>query len=596
MRGPFNGGVAAQPGQWLATAWMLLAAVAPLPALEVRVADPGAAPEELLRRAEGDGFVTWSHPVPNLGFLKGKEAWVRLELAGKPDAETPVVVELGIARLLRADWFIAAGGRIVETAKSGVADLDPAELADQRLPSVAFAIPRGESRTVLLRVASDTAVWLPLRVGSPREHAAWSRSRVATDFALLGACLGITALSLTLGLITRNSVYLLAGLMPLAHVAYQAIFLGYHQSHFPWLPRWVSKEGMLLFATVLGVGLFAFTRRVLNPPGKPPGKATTAALGASLAAVAAVLFLPYPLGSQAANLLLVVGGALCAAASAAATRSTPRLEALLLMAGWCLPLGSGMLLLLQLGGHSPAWFSPSALIRLILPGTFVLFMLAAVRSQRRLRETELRLEGTRRQRESAQLEALRHQLNPHLAFNTLASIETLSREAPERIPALVNRLASFLRHRMRPSGRTFQTQGEELEAAKAYLDIEATHLEERLKVELGVDEATLSLLVPEFTLQPLVENAVKHGLAESDRVAIRIETSAKGGRLRLRVANTGRIRQRRPRLRGEGIGLDNLRQRLALHLGDRAGAGLREADGWVVAEVDLPALRDIPSP
>lgn len=558
------------------------------PRPELLVTDAATTADELLARGDAAGFAPFGRWTPNLGFLgPDKAAWVRVRLAGDPGRETTRVVELGITRLLHADWYVVGDGRAVLARRSGAADLEPGERRAQRIPWVEVDLPRGGERVVLLRVASDTAVWLPVRVGDRAGREAWNLGRNALDFSVFGACLGIALMNLLLGGINRSALYLVAGSLPLSHVAYQLVFLGYHQGLD--LPRWASKQGMVLLATFLGMSLFAFTDRLVAAPRGVARRLTRAALAMAAAAAAAILLLPYWAGSQLANLLLTAGGAICLAAALAEVRRRPSAEAWLLVLGWALPLVSGLILLLQIGGHSPAWFSPTAVIRIILPGTFILFVLAAVRSQRRLRETELSLGAARRRQEEARLEALRHQLNPHLAFNTLASIEALSREAPERIPQLVNRLAAFLRHRMRPSGGGFQPLGEELDAARAYLDIERSHLEERLQAEIEVAGEALRMQVPEFTLQPLVENAVKHGLAESERVRVRIWAEVGGGTLRIRVANTGRIRPRRSSLRGEGIGLENLRQRLALHLGDRAQATLREEGGWVVAEVVLPA-------
>lgn len=561
---------------------------------ELLITEASMSVETLLAQGESAGFTPFGRWTPNLGFLgEDKAAWVRIQLEGDPGRETTRVVELGITRLLHADWHVIADGRVVSVHRSGAADLEPQARPAQRIPWVEVEVPRGARRTILLRVASDTAIWLPVQVGGRPERETWELSRHAMDFSVFGACLGIALMNILLGAITRSPLYFVASTLPLAHVAYQLVFLGYHQGLD--LPRWASKQGMLLLAGVLGVGLFSFTDRLLNPPEGRARRPTRLAIATGFGAAPAALLLPYWLGSQVANLLLALGGALCLAAAFGDIRRRFTAEGWLLAFGWSLPFASGIVLLLQLGGYAPAWFSPTAVIRTILPGTFILFILAAVRSQRRLRETELDLESSRRRQEEARLEALRHQLNPHLAFNTLASIETLSREAPERIPALVNRLAAFLRHRMAPSGKPFHSLGEELEAAQAYLDIERTHLEERLVTETRVSEATLRMSVPEFTLQPLVENAVKHGLAESDRVSIRIEAEVAEGILRVRVANTGRIQTPRAPLRGEGIGLENLRQRLALHLGGRARATLRQKDGWVVAEVELPAQPHLPS-
>jgi two-component sensor histidine kinase len=573
----------------------VMASSGPTPRLLVTEASTTA--EELLARGDAAGFEPFADARPNLGFLPAdKAAWVRIDLEGKPDRHMTRAIELGITRLREVDWHLVADGKVIGTRSSGAVGTPAAEMPGQRKPWVEVHVPPGGSRTVLLRVASDTAIWLPVRIGSHRDRDEWNLDRTMTDFTVFGACLGIALLNLTMGWIARSPVYAVAGILPLAHVAYQAVFLGYLQAAAPTLPRWVSKQGMLLIAIVLGIGLFLFSHRLLDTASRRVRRLTQAAIALGALAVPVVLAAPYPVGSQLANLLLVTGGLLCALAATSGVRAGPRAEAILLATGWSLPLGSGILLLLQLGGHMPAWFNPTTLVRIILPGTFILFALAAVRHQRRLREAETGLESSRRRQEQARMDALRHQLNPHLAFNTLASIEALSREAPERIPALVARLAAFLRHRMSTGGSAFHTLREELEATQAYLDIERTHLEERLEVRTRIGEDVLGLAIPEFTLQPLVENAIKHGLTESERVTVRLEAEREGDRLRLRVANTGRIRPPRAIPRGEGIGLENLRQRLALHLGDRARVGLREEDGWVLAEVELPASPEPPSP
>jgi two-component system LytT family sensor kinase len=130
---------------------------------------------------------------------------------------------------------------------------------------------------------------------------------------------------------------------------------------------------------------------------------------------------------------------------------------------------------------------------------------------------------------SAEVRALQARMNPHFLFNALNTLAALSRIAPREIPRAVGRLRHFLRASFDQHERALVPLEEELAIVRAYLDIELLRFGSRLKVERAIDPGLSKVLVPPFSLQPLVENAVEHGL----------HSSPKAGRLRLVVRPAG---------------------------------------------------------
>jgi two-component system, LytTR family, sensor kinase len=180
----------------------------------------------------------------------------------------------------------------------------------------------------------------------------------------------------------------------------------------------------------------------------------------------------------------------------------------------------------------------------------------------RQRQAELREERLRTQLVQAELAALRHQVQPHFLFNALNAIAALMREgrADSAVEALA-RLSGLLRQLMQQSGRPEIPLRRELDYTQGYLAVEKVRFEERLELRFEADEACLDALVPSLILQPLVENAVKHGIAQR-RLPGRVTVAARrqGDRLQLMVANDP-AENARPNP-GHGIGLRATRERL----------------------------------
>jgi hypothetical protein len=215
-------------------------------------------------------------------------------------------------------------------------------------------------------------------------------------------------------------------------------------------------------------------------------------------------------------------------------------------------------------------------------------------------EVQLREEEMHKLAAEAELRALRAQINPHFLFNALTTIGYLIEAAPTRALRTLLRLTGLLRGVLRPDGE-FTTLGRELELVEHYLDIEHERFEERLRVSIDVPTELRAIPLPALVLQPLVENAIKHGVAPSVRggdvtiTARRVSEPAPT--LHLVVRNTGRPLGA-DIMRGDGhLGLANVERRLAGLYGGGATLSLTSDDAQAtVAEICLPLALPAASP
>jgi two-component system, LytTR family, sensor kinase len=191
----------------------------------------------------------------------------------------------------------------------------------------------------------------------------------------------------------------------------------------------------------------------------------------------------------------------------------------------------------------------------------------------------------------AQLAALRRQMEPHFMFNALNSIAGLVRDhRNDAAVSMIVGLSEFLRRATQDSHRPRVTLAEEVEYLQRYVDIQKVRFGERLRVSVDISADALDVQVPDLLLQPLVENAIKHGVAK--RVsggAIRVTGKRKNGSLYLSVYNDGPGFPENWQTEGSGVGLSNLRTRLRILHGDDAELRMSRAgtDGVEVV-VTLP--------
>lgn len=225
-------------------------------------------------------------------------------------------------------------------------------------------------------------------------------------------------------------------------------------------------------------------------------------------------------------------------------------------------------------------------INLAIYASFVLAWHAAT-YYREARDRQLKALELESLVQQAQLQALRSQLNPHFLFNALHSIAELVHENPKLAEQLIVRLGELLRKVLQSSTLQEVPLADELDFIRGYVDIEQMRLGERLRVEWDVPAELLTARVPSLLLQPLIENAIQHGIAPASKPGVlSIRARREDQSLHLEIRDTGPGMAQGVERR-TGIGLSNTRARLQLLYGDRQKLELVGDDGLRV-EVRIP--------
>ncbi len=197
-----------------------------------------------------------------------------------------------------------------------------------------------------------------------------------------------------------------------------------------------------------------------------------------------------------------------------------------------------------------------------------------------------------------QLDALRRQIEPHFLFNTLNSVAGLVREGRnDAAVGMIAGLSDFLRRVLQDSTQQQVPLGEEMEFAQKYLDIQKMRFSDRLQLSVDVPRELYPAQVPSLILQPMVENAVKHGIAKrAQGGVIRIAASSGNGMLTLSVCNDGPSLPADWEMTRSGIGISNVRTRLQGLYGDAFELSMRNQEaGGVVVSVSLPFVVGAPN-
>ena len=204
------------------------------------------------------------------------------------------------------------------------------------------------------------------------------------------------------------------------------------------------------------------------------------------------------------------------------------------------------------------------------------------------RERELRASLLEARLATARLQLLQMQLHPHFLFNTLNAISELVHEDPETADRMITGLSELLREALIAGDRQQVPLRRELELVRRYLDIQQARFGDRLQVEIEVDETIMDALVPHFVLQPLVENAIRHGIgARSDAGRVLIRAHADHDSLRIDVEDDGAGLKEAGA--SEGIGLGNTRKRLEALYGPGASVRVRDDPrGGAIVTVTIP--------
>jgi len=202
----------------------------------------------------------------------------------------------------------------------------------------------------------------------------------------------------------------------------------------------------------------------------------------------------------------------------------------------------------------------------------------------RFRDTEMR-----RLVAQAELRALQSQINPHFLFNALNTLYgVIPRNAGKARQTVLN-LAEIFRYFLQ-SEKTFIPLSEELEIVRAYLEIERLRLGPRLETRIDVDDAVLAAPIPILSIQPLVENAIKHGIAaKSGPGVLQLSAMAAGGCVRIAVRDTGPgMNAESGTGNGRGVGLANVRRRLQLCFGPESDLAIESSPEGTSVEFAVP--------
>ncbi len=206
-------------------------------------------------------------------------------------------------------------------------------------------------------------------------------------------------------------------------------------------------------------------------------------------------------------------------------------------------------------------------------------------------ESQARLADVRHLANEAELNKLRHQLQPHFLFNSLNSVFALTMVRPKEAGIMITKLASFLRGNLKREDQIWVTVEEEMEYIGLYLDIEKVRFSHRLDIQIQVAEESLTYNLPGTLLQPIIENAIKFGLYNTNKaVVIKVDVFIQDGLLKIKVQNPFDPEMRAAK--GTGFGLKAIKRRLYLLFGnvDLLQTEI-EANNNYITTLKIPQLR-----
>lgn len=226
----------------------------------------------------------------------------------------------------------------------------------------------------------------------------------------------------------------------------------------------------------------------------------------------------------------------------------------------------------------------------ILIGCVLVTVMEAWQAVRALQAERTRTLDLERRLAEARLEALRMQLNPHFLFNTLQNIAGLTVEEPPTARRMVTALGDLLRGTLRNTGATVRPLAEELEYADLYLGIERLRLGDRLLLNYEIEPTAARALVPLFLLQPLIENAVRHGASQiAGPCEIRVSAAHGPDTLDIAISNDGPRIESSPVPRRLGVGIANTADRLKIHYAERHTFRFSyRPEGGALIEISIP--------
>ena len=224
-------------------------------------------------------------------------------------------------------------------------------------------------------------------------------------------------------------------------------------------------------------------------------------------------------------------------------------------------------------------FTRCFLVLALWSATFLVLLLS-----HRVQAASVEAMASAQRANDAHLQLLRAQLNPHFLFNALNSVVALVESDPPRAKDMVRNLSGLLRSALSNPDGADTTVGDELDFVGAYLSCERVRYEDQLQVTVSVPESLRSQPLPSMSLQPLVENAIKHGMRGGHPLSLRIEGKEERGSVEIAVVNSRPLEQAPPAV-GTGTGLSNVRARIQMMFPKSGEVSLRQEGGWSTATI-----------
>ncbi len=544
------------------------------------------APADVMASVMRGEFTPAGGRTLSFGFT-GKDLWLAMRMQASGDRTRDLVVDVGSPRIQGIEWFVWDGGAVAEPVllegRMGI-----------RHPRIVLSVPPDNEAYLLVRVRSkNAAILLPMTASQPEEYAAWLERQLLWQFGHFGFIFSVCLITGLIGVVQRKPFYLMLSGICLFYLLHDFSYHHYQKLFgFP-ATAWFN----LLMVQVAALGYFIlmqiFTLRYIGYH-RVDRRLRRLVIGVCALVVFSAIVLPFIPFNVTYHLTLLLASMGFVIGTAVAGYESIRLRdrgIRLVFFAWALASCSTVVVSLQWMAVIPVLLPPSVILRMMNPPLLILFILAIHDHQRTERKQADLLAESRQRWVDAQLEALRYQLNPHFLYNTLNALAGLAADAPERIPHLVERLATFLRLRLKPAPDSMTCFARELDIARAYLEIEQVRMEERLQVSYAIEAGLDHIRLPELLLQPLLENAIKHGAPLDGVLHIRVRACLREGMLRISVQNTGALAREAAGREGggESIGLQNVVSRIRHAYGTAAQFEIAGRDGWVTASLVLPA-------
>lgn len=552
--------------------------------------DRSLEPDDVLQPRFNSQFYESQNGIPNFGFSDAA-VWCRVDLAGRSPAS--IVAELSSTRLDHVRWFEYREGKRLQAVSNGWRDNGPADSAPTSYPHLRLQLNSAQNTTILIRVSSECALTLPVSVFTAEEHSRASEQRSYVAHLQVGASLAVVAICILLGITFRDALFILLGGCCAAGFVYGVLYDPVLSLETFSIPPAASRVGCSIAAIVASIMMIIFCGAYCQLRNLSHFDRRLLLAAAFLTAALLPLHFVISFGTlnQFLGLFLSINeccGIWIISSPWRHKRESADFQVLI----WVLLIHfPALLFVLQLQQIIPTYLPPQSVRFIALPT--IVSGLACVLIRRRQLAERLRITAAQAQagESEARLAALRFQLNPHMLLNCLTAISALAHTAPRRIPAIIDNLATILQSRLKPTPRQLWTLSEELQLARSLVELENLRYDDSVTFQESVQSDAEACLLPEMLLQPLIENALKYGRAESEPPSITLNACVNSDRLVITISNSNASNPTRKVAHGFGIGISNIRQRLDLLYGRRAEFRIDEEGEHCRIILAVPAVQ-----